>query len=172
MAFIVNGDVVLAFADSSDVESRDQRLFEANEGITDEQVDDACIAATTRILGQIQATSWWRSYYIQQDPTANITAGNGEIWVPAPQARYFRARVQDWRDACVYFALFEYILPKVADFGNPESAERQKIDFYLQRYNSLFRELIDAGDWYDFDADGTVEMAERAPTALNLARRR
>ena len=64
----------------------------------------------------------------------------------------------------------EYILPLIADFSNEDSAERKKMGFYTQRAEQMFGELITAGDWYDFDADGIVESAEKDPGHYNLKR--
>jgi hypothetical protein len=61
-------------------------------------------------------------------------------------------------------------LPKVADFANENSNERQKMLFYKERADELFIELIESGDWYDYDADATVETAERDPVRINLVR--
>ena len=44
------------------------------------------------------------------------------------------------------------------------------IDFYQQKYNGLFEELINAGDWYDFGGDGTVQSAEKLPGYISLRR--
>ena len=74
--------------------------------------------------------------------------------------------------ANIYFALFEYLLPSVADFGIETSAEVAKIKFYKDQYNILFKELIEAGDFYDFSGDGTVGTTERMPVKINLVRTR
>jgi len=62
---------------------------------------------------------------------------------------------------CCYYTLKEYILPKIADFGNPESAEVQKIQYYEGKFEDLFRELLDIFDWFDDDGDGSVEDSEK-----------
>jgi hypothetical protein len=36
----------------------------------------------------------------------------------------------------------------------------------------LFKELIEAGDWYDFSGDNTITAAEKEPNRQNLVRRR
>ena len=82
------------------------------------------------------------------------------------------ARQNDFTDMCVYYALSEYLLPKVADFGNPDSAERQKVGFYNEKFRSLFDEVIGDGDWYDWDQSGTVTDAEKYPYPVNLVRHR
>ena len=51
MAFITVSGNVIAFAEYSDVTDTDQRLFEANEGISSEtMVEDLTEKATARIL--------------------------------------------------------------------------------------------------------------------------
>ena len=55
----------------------------------------------------------------------------------------------------------EYLLPKIADFGNPESAEVQKIEYYAGKFDDIFRELMDILDWYDADNDGSVQTNEK-----------
>jgi hypothetical protein len=64
----------------------------------------------------------------------------------------------------------DYILPSIADFGNEENAERQKMAYYSGKADALFGELINAGDWYDFDGDSTISSNEKSPGAFNLKR--
>ena len=64
----------------------------------------------------------------------------------------------------------EYILPNIADFGNENNEERQKMGYYSNKADKLFGELITAGDWYDFDGDLTVESSEKQPGFYNLKR--
>lgn len=172
MPFVISGNTVL-FATSEDVVARDARVFESNEGLTQQIADDACLSATNRIVGLVQQSDWWRAYFVEKDANAtSITGLRSTLQIPAPLARRFVGRRTDWTDACVFFALKEYILPQFADFGNPESAERQKIAFYEERFSTLFRELLATGDWYDWDADGTVELAEKWSRPQNIRRQR
>jgi hypothetical protein len=71
---------------------------------------------------------------------------------------------------CCYYTLKEYLLPKVADFGNPESSEVQKIQYYDDKFNDLFRELTNVFDYYDGDEDGTLEDSEKM-VRFSLTRR-
>lgn len=174
MAFITSGSDVISFAEYEDVTATDQRLFEANEGLDSVTVEDALERGTTRILAKIQATDWWRAYYLRQSGgsvNSNIFT-SGLISVPAPVGAKIKARQADFTDLCVYFTLAEILLPKVADFGNADTAERQKIGFYDEKFRALFKELIEAGDWYDFSGDNTITAAEKAPNHQNLVRRR
>jgi len=172
MAYIIVGGNTLAFAEYSDVTDRDQRLFEANEGIANEaQIEDFTERATTKILYLIKDTSWWKTYYLSQSGSGTVyNTSNGFIDVPVPSANKFIGRQQDWTDLCVYITLYEYVLPKIADFSNEDNAEYRKIGFYKEKFDSLFAQLIAAGDWYDFEGTGTITDSEKAPTVVNLVR--
>lgn len=175
MAFINPGGTgVIAFADYEDVQDADQRVFEANEGISDENmVEDLTEKATSRILQLIKNTSWWKNYYLVEATDAQRLASqtkSGYYDVPLPNPNLIKDRQADFTDLCVYFTLYEYLLPKVADFTNQDSAEVAKIGFYRTKFDQLFRELIDDGSWYDFDNDGTIETTEKYPTRTNLVR--
>ena len=170
MAFIMSGSNVLSFAEYEDVLATDQRLFEANEGLTEVIVEDATVKATTRILNNIRASDWWKQYYIKNTASRDGVVVAQSISVPALDTSKIKARQSDFTDLCVYFTLAEILLPKVADFGNADTAERQKIGFYDEKYRALLKELIEAGDWYDFDDDGTVESSEKQPSKVNLVR--
>lgn len=175
MAFINSGGNIIAFAEYQDVTATDQRLFEANEGIADETtVEDLTIKATSRILQLIRNTAWWRQYYLVEANNAQRTATNTRTTpdVPLPNANSILGRQADFTDLCVYFTLYEYLLPKVADYSNQDNAEVQKIGVYRTKYEQLFRELIEDGTWYDFDGSGTVTELEKMPTRLNLVRAR
>ncbi len=167
MAFIKNGSTVISFAEFQDVIDIDQRLFSANEGLTEDVVDPALQRATERILTKLRATSWWRSYYTSRDSTINY---NTVADIPAVNANKIISRQNDFRDLCVFTALSEYILPNIADFGNGDSAERQKMGYYTNRAEALFAELVTAGDWYDFDGSGAISSAEKSPGQYNLRR--
>jgi hypothetical protein len=171
MAFILSTGNVISFAEYEDVLAIDQRLFEANEGLTDVIVEDALVKSTNRILSQLRSTDWWKSYYYRQNNGGGVVAfPAGGVIAPALDPNKIEARKQDFTDLCVYYALAETLLPRVADFGNADTAERQKIGFYDEKYRALLKELIEAGDWYDFDDDGTVESSEKQPSKVNLVR--
>lgn len=167
MAFIKNGSTVISFAEYQDVVDVDQRLFDANEGLTDDVVDPALQRATERILTKMRNTAWWKSYYVARDSSLNYTTAAD---IPALNANKIIDRQNDFRDLCVFTALSEYILPNVADFSNAESAERQKMGYYTNRAEALFSELVTAGDWYDFDGSGTIASSEKSPGKYNLRR--
>jgi hypothetical protein len=175
MAFIYSGQPpsVIAFAEYDDVTAADQRLFEANEGISDAaMVEDLTEKATSRILQLIRNTEWWRRYYLLEASPSQRAATQTRTTadVPLPNANLILARQADFTDLCVYFTFYEYLLPKVADFGNQDNAEVQKIGVYRTKFDQLFRELIDDGTWYDFDASGTIDSTEKMPTRVNIVR--
>lgn len=166
MTFIISGTTFRSFATYQDVVDRDQRLFEANEGLDDITVEDMLIRTSQRILSKIRASDWWRNYQFNRNTSLN----NDVRLVPEVNALLIKSRQSDFTDLCVYQAMEEYILPKIADFGNEASAERQKILYYKDKATALFQELIEAGDWYDFDGDNTIEISEKEPVKLNLVR--
>lgn len=158
MAFIKSGSTVISFAEFQDVLDRDQRLFENNEGVNDENViEPLLIRATERILTKIRNTDWWTGHYEGAS-------------VPAVDANYVLERKNDFTDLCVYVSMADYILPLIADFGSEDNAEYRKIGHYTQKADELFMELIKAGDWYDFNKDGTVSSSEKTAGNINLKR--
>lgn len=167
MAFVTENSVVVSFAEFQDVVDRDQRLFQSNEGLSSDAIDQQLIRATERILTKIRSSSWWRNYYVRRDDSIVYRTVAD---VPAVNANRIKSRQNDFTDLCVYTALSELILPGVADFGNEDNAERQKMGYYTQKADTLLGELITAGDWYDFDNDGSVESSEKQPGQYNLKR--
>jgi hypothetical protein len=167
MAFIKNGNTVISFAEFQDVVDQDQRLFDANEGLTDDVVELSLTRATERILTKMRNTAWWKSYYQIRDTSISYVSSAD---IPALNANKIIDRQNDFKDLCVFTALSEYILPNVADFGNADSAERQKMGYYTNRAEALFGELVNAGDWYDFDGSGVIASSEKSPGHYNLRR--
>jgi hypothetical protein len=172
MAFITSGSTVISFAEYEDVLAIDQRLFEANEGFTDVIVEDALVKATTRILNKIRASDWWKNYYISRTTDLSSISTRTGYSLPSPVGAKILARRDEFTDLCVYYTLAEYLYPKVADFGNTDSAERQKIGFYDEKFRSMFTDLLNAGDWYDFSGDASIDITEKAPSRQNLVRMR
>ena len=165
MAFIEDSTTVYSFANYTDVTSKDDRLFVENEGLTQTVVEDMLVRSTERILSQIRSSAWW--YDLNSRMGASML---NRADVPQVDAKRILNRKNDFTDLCVYHAFHESILPRVADFGAEDNAERQKIGFYQQRYDSLLKELIEAGDWYDYDNDKTVENTEFEPGIVNPRR--
>lgn len=171
MAFISQGSTFYSFADYDDVVQMDSRLFAANEGLSQDSVEESLIRSTERILDLLRNTDWWKSFYISQNGFDNVIVKQA-VLVPALDPFLIIDRQGDFTDLCVYHALSNYLLPKVADFGNPDSAERQKIGFYDEKFRALFGELVSDGDWYDFNESGTITAADKYPFPTNLVRRR
>lgn len=167
MAFINDGNTVISFAEYQDVLDRDSRLFDTNESLSEDVVEPQLIRATERILTKLRASEWWQSYYVKQNTSASYATVAD---IPALDPERIKARENDFTDLCVYTALGEFILPSIADFGTEDNAERQKMGYYVTKANSLFAELITAGDWYDFDNTGTITSAEKSPGQFNLKR--
>lgn len=166
MSFNYNGATFVSFAVTGELDDRDQRLFESNEGLTTEIVDGLLAQASQRILTQYRNTDWWRDYQFSNDSTLQ----NDVRSLPAVNPDKIKARSQEFKDMNIYFAFAEYIYPRVADFGNETDAGMQKIKFYRDQYTALFEEVLQSGDWYDFDGDATVEKTEKRPVKLNLVR--
>lgn len=167
MAFVEEAGEITSFAEFQDVVNKDQRLFEANEGLSDDIIETQLIRATERILTRLRSSSWWRAYFVNRNTSVTI---NTAADIPALDATRIIARQNDFTDLCVYVALSEFILPSIADFGNEDNAERQKMGYYKQKADELFGELVTAGDWYDFDDDGTITTDEKSPGQYNLKR--
>lgn len=167
MAFITDGaGNVISYAEALDIKDKDQRIFEANEvnftdvpdtpGSLDNYLEDLAQKATNRINEKIRASARWREYLGY--------AGGGYDSIddiPPINMNLIVGRKSDITDMCAYYTLKEYLLPKIADFGNPESAEVQKIQYYEGKFDDLFRELMDILDWYDADNDGAVQTNEK-----------
>lgn len=166
MAFIVQ-DSILCFAEYQDVIDHDQRLFDANEGLSESIIESALQRATERLLTKLRASEWWISYYVKHN---GQTTYRTRADVPALDPSQIIARQNDFTDLCVYMALGEYILPSIADFGNQDSSERNKMGYYNNKAEALFNELITAGDWYDFNDDGLIQSTEKDPGYINLRR--
>jgi len=165
MAFIISGGNVLSYAEALDVKDKDQRLFESNEidftdvpdapGSLNNYIEDLTTKATDRINQKIRASARWREFL------GHVGEGYDLDNIPAFNPDRILARKSDFTDMCAYYTLKEYLLPKIADFGNPESSEVQKIQYYDDKFNELFTELLGMFDWYDNDDDGTVEDGEK-----------
>jgi len=182
MAFITDGGGnVLSFAEYTDLLQKDQRLLESNiikipaeSGFADvtDFLEDICEKSTDRILLKLKASTWWQSYnsYVG-NPITNLNAlpnVNPNLIDPGNKLN----RRQQFTDLCVYYAFAQYILPLIADFGNPESEEVSKITYYDAKFNDLFNELIAIADWYDYDNSGTVDADEKAITYARTRRTR
>jgi hypothetical protein len=173
--WILSGGNVISFADAADVRNIDQRVFEANEGLTDTLVEDILIRSTTRLIQNFGNTDWWRAFYVRMnggtyDPI--VYNSLGLIPIPDPDPNKILNRQADFSDLCVFYALSYYLYPKIADFSNQDNAERVKIGFMNEKYRSLFQELIDDGSWYDWNNNGVVTNNEKLVSRTNIIRAR
>jgi hypothetical protein len=177
MAFITVNGSVTSYAEADDVRDKDQRVFEANEinfsdapenpATLDEYVEDLAAKATQRISQKIRASSQWRGYLGYTDSGYN-TINN----IPEFNPDLILGRQSDFTDLCAYYTLKEYVYPKIADFGNPESSEVQKIQYFESKFTDLFEELLAMMDWYDLDDSGAVDLDERKVTFSRTRRTR
>ena len=167
MAFVKEQGNVVAFAEFTDVENADQLVLKLNEGLNDSSIiDPLLVRATERILSKLQSSSWWRSYFMNRSSSGISKVSD----IPPLNANYIISRQNDFTDLCVATAMSEYILPLVADFGSEDNAERQKMGYYSTRAEGLLKELVEAGDWYDFDGSGVITSDEKQATVTNLRR--
>lgn len=162
MAFVIVESVITSFAEYQDVLDTDQRIFNENEGLNDSVIDALLVRSTGRILNQLKSSAWYRKLAFNNGASA--------VLIPDIDPSKIRTRKSEFTDLCVYHALTNYILPKVADFGSDTNSELAKISFYLEKYNSLFDELTNEGDWYDYDGDATVETKEKLSMPINYQR--
>jgi len=173
MAFLENPPgTVLSFAEYVDIYNTDQRVFESNEIDWEnapqspnnlmEYVDDLCIKATNRIVEKIRVSKKW------QDQTHSY---NDSEFAGLFDPNLIVRRKSDFTDMCSYYVLKEYLLAKVADWGNPESPEVQKIKYFEAKFNDLFDEMLTIMDWYDFDQSGAISATD-IRVGLQTGRRR
>lgn len=168
MAFITVEGSVTSYCDASDIRDKDQRVFESNElnfadapnspTTLDEYLEDLATKSTNRINEKIRSSAKWRQYL-------GYSGGAIEDFnnIPAFNPNRIVSRQADFTDMCAYYTMKEYLLPKVADFGDELSPEVQKIQYYENKFNDLFNELMAMWDWYDREGDG-IDNEDRMVT--------
>lgn len=167
MSFIISNNTFISFAEYQDVVDRDSRLFEENEILNDETtIEELLTRASERLLARVKSSEWWKEYNYRRNSNLNRDPRR----VPDVDPLLIIGRQADFTDLTVAIALADYILPKVADFANENSSERQKMLFYKERVDALFIELIESGDWYDWDETGGVDTTDKEPVKVNLVR--
>ena len=154
---------ILAFAEAEDIRNLDQRLFETNEisfadsgtaaTTQNEYLDILCQRATDRIVTRMQASPEWSAY-------ASAKSISSTSILPAVNKNLIIGNLQDWTDMCSSYVMKEMLLPKVDDFGNPESSEVNKINFYETKFNELFNEKLSVIVWYDANADASITSSD------------
>lgn len=65
----------------------------------------------------------------------------------------------EWDRATIYHALAYYILPRLSNFQEDDTFQRQMV-FYKERYMEEFSAAMAAGISYDHDDDGSYDEAE------------
>lgn len=70
-----------------------------------------------------------------------------------------KLKASEWERATIYHALAYYILPRLSNFQEDDTFQRQMV-FYKERYNEEFAAILAAGFYYDDDGDGIYEDGE------------
>jgi hypothetical protein len=179
MAFVTDGaGNVTSYAEYTDVLQKDQRLLEANvikvpaeSGFVDvtDFIEDMLTKATDRINTKFKASSWYLGYLNYTGQSVSNPA-----LMPDFNPNYILSRQQEFTDLAVFYCMYYYLLPLIADFSDEDngSAEVQKIKYYEDKFQGLFNELIALADWYDADGDGTIENSEKVWTNQTVRRSR
>lgn len=181
MAFLTDGGGnVISFAEYTDVVQKDQRIFESNNlkipaesGFVsvEDYVENMLQLSTDRILLKIKTSAWWSTYNSYTGTTFtlnNLPNVNPDRIDPGNTL----GRRQQFTDCCVYYCISQYIAPLFAEFGNDESPEVAKIQYYDAKYNDILNELLAVADWYDADGDSVVEAHEKLTTFARTRRSR
>jgi len=179
MAFVTDGaGNVTSYAEYTDVLQKDQRILEANvikvpaeSGFVDvtDFIEDMLTKSTDRINIKFKASSWYQGYLNYTGQSVSNPA-----LMPDFNPNYILSRQQEFTDLCVFYCMYYYICPLIADFSDEDngSAEVQKIKYYEDKFQGLFNELIALADWYDADGDGTIENSEKVWTNQTVRRSR
>ena len=122
-------------------------------GITD--FDDQLQLAEDDVLRQIRA-EWWERYR-HQVRYKDITK------VTSVEMTDSKLTDSQWVYAVVYKALAYYIFPQLTKWKNDAEKDsfQVQIDFYKDRYNEEFQQVLRDGVEYDEDAGGTVSNSEK-----------
>lgn len=85
-----------------------------------------------------------------------------EWWSIERDANHFDAdnlKASEWERATVYHALAYYILPRLSNFQEDDTFQRQMV-FYKERYMEEFSAAMAAGISYDHNGDDVYDQAE------------
>jgi len=165
MTFNFIDNSFVSFASYADVVQRDARLFESNEALTQEVVAELLALSAQRILSKIQADSWWKDYNFKRDASLNYDVR----LLPTVDPTKIDSREQEFKDLNVFYCFSAYLLPSVADFSS-ETSEVVKINYYRDEYAALYKETLEAGDWYNFDGIAGISVADKQPSLRNRVR--
>lgn len=154
MTFIYNNtNDLVSFAEFEDVLDADKRVFDTNEGLSESVVYPFLVKSTERIINKIKMSEWYTNSKLTSfDPLLII------------------AKQDYFTDLAVYHSFYEFILPYIADFGNQDTAEFMKIQFYQSKFNQLFDELLSSSDWYDINNNNVIDITDINQTFYNRRR--
>lgn len=101
---------------------------------------DELLRSTTDIQRRVK-TEWWN---IERDPN-----------------HFDETKLKDaeWERATIYHTLAYYILPRLSNFQEDDTFQRQMV-FYKERYMEEFSAVFAAGISYDHDGDSLYSQDE------------
>lgn len=70
-----------------------------------------------------------------------------------------KLKASEWERATIYHSLAYYILPRLSNFQEDDTFQRQMV-FYKERYMEEFSAAFAAGISYDQDGDGSYDTDE------------
>lgn len=70
-----------------------------------------------------------------------------------------KLKASEWERATIYHALAYYILPRLSNFQEDDTFQKQMV-YYKERYMEEFSAVLAAGISYDDDGDGSYETNE------------
>lgn len=105
-----------------------------------ETFDDELNRSTGDVQRRIKA-EWWN---IDHDP--NLFDAT-------------KLKSSEWQRTVIYHALAYYILPRLSNFSEDDSFQRQ-MTFYKERYQEEFSASMKAGISYDLDGDSVYDQSE------------
>jgi len=85
-----------------------------------------------------------------------------EWWMISHDPELFdttKLKASEWERATIYHALAYYILPRLSNFQEDDTFQRQMV-YYKERYMEEFSAVLAAGISYDTDGDGSYENGE------------
>jgi len=128
-------------------------------GITD--FGDQLQLAENDVLRQIRA-EWWERYR-HQVRYKDITK------VTSVEMTDSKLTDSQWIYAVVYKTLAYYIFPQLTKWRNDTEKDsfQVQIDFYKDRYNEEFQQVLKDGVEYDEDGGGTISDSEKETMHTN-----
>lgn len=138
----------MAFATNSDIETYVPDIME--HGVVDWSTELS--GAEEDIIRKIRV-DWWNK-------EMSITRFNRTV---IPGQIFDTTKLDDtqWTRACVYYALYAFIFPKLTTWKPESDSFREQIDFYRNRFNDEYNMVLAEGIRYDQDGDSTFEENEK-----------